>query len=359
MTQYTWDCDALGNPQGPPVLTDTDEGDGTVANPGHNNTLYNGPGGQAGSNLDYSNKTFQAFTNVYLWTGALFKSSYHISYNPVTKEQITFGNDWTMSFLAIKLTEILAKIPVPMFATILEVSSGTVVATSSDAKIISDDKKRVFSLFEIRDPFMQDFAGYINSMYPPLNNPPLQLGQIASRLAQMPKKSMDLHPRIYVDRVLNGTNWKIEMNTVRFGGGDYLFVTYLNVDAVEADVIQMSLQTGYMMLGIIIAFLMLGTLFATIVSRQLNLVARQIDLLKQLKFGEVLDKDSGIKGRSFVYELAALQESFHEMVTVFAQTIKKSSGLRTGQSSFGLNNGGGNSIESVKLRKRISTRNES
>ncbi|KAJ3020028.1 UNVERIFIED_CONTAM: hypothetical protein HDU68_010396 [Siphonaria sp. JEL0065] len=331
MTLYSWNCDPTGTPTSsysPPSL---EPGNGTVSNPGHNSTLQNALGGTSGANLVYSNKTFEGHSNVYLRDGVLHKSFMKIAYNPVTNEQVVFGNDWTMNYLSSELQKILMAIPVPMFAAIIEVKSGYVVATSSNQSLVSSDGSTVLSLYDIQDPFIQDFSEYINSLYKPEHNPPSQMGQMEVKLSR--------GNNIFVDRVIAGSTWKLEMNTLMFGGANYLFLTYLSLDAIEEEVLQMSRTTGFIMLGILIAFLCSGYLFSWVISRQLQLVAKQILLLKQLKFKEVLDKNSGIKQRSFLFELAGLQESFHEMVLVFAQTIKASQSMRAlptvGQSSQG------------------------
>ncbi|KAJ3076373.1 hypothetical protein HDU99_001356, partial [Rhizoclosmatium hyalinum] len=47
-----------------------------------------------------------------------------------------------------------------------------------------------------------------------------------------------------------------------------------------------------------------------------------------LKFSEVLDREDGVKGRSFIFELADLQQAFFEMATAFAQSLKASMSVR-------------------------------
>ncbi|KAJ3047710.1 hypothetical protein HDU99_009413 [Rhizoclosmatium hyalinum] len=134
--------------------------------------------------------------------------------------------------------------------------------------------------------------------------------------------------KIYIDRNVNGINWMLEMKVMSLIGQRFIFAVYMNVDYVETDIKYSGRKTGFMMLGIILAFLCLGGLFSWTIASQLGLVAKQIDLLKQLKFNEVLDRESGVKGRSFIYELANLQQAFFEMATAFAQSLKTSLNIR-------------------------------
>ncbi|ORY41340.1 hypothetical protein BCR33DRAFT_852329 [Rhizoclosmatium globosum] len=297
--------------------------DGTVNNPGNNNTLWIGPGGMQGSNLNFSDPNSSGYSNIYLFEQKIFVSAYHIAVNRMTNEQVTFGADWTMTFLTKRLTQILATIPYPMFCAIVEPFTGYIVTLSSNASLTSDDQSSILSLNDVQDPFMQDFSSYLNTTYKGY--------ELVDQL-KAATNLVSVSP-LFTSRKLQNANWQLQMQSVLFGKSPYLFLTYLNVDAVEIEVSQVSTRTGYIMLGIILAFLLAGTLFSVTVSSQLNLVRKQIGMLKQLKFHEVLDKESGVKGRSFIHELADLQQSFHEMVQVFASTIKTSQSLRSGQPS--------------------------
>ncbi|KAJ3296096.1 hypothetical protein HDU79_007522 [Rhizoclosmatium sp. JEL0117] len=323
MTQYTFNCTPEGDPYGSPVLVNTAISDGTVNNPGNNNTLVTGPGGSQGSNLNFSDPNSSGYSNIYLFEQNIFVSAYHIGVNRITNEQVTFGADWTMTFLTKRLTQILSTIPYPMFCAIVEPFTGYIVTLSSNARLISDDQSSILTLYDVQDPFVQDFSLYLNTTYK---------GQELIDQLEAATNVVLVSP-LFTSRKLQNANWQLQMQSVLFGKSPYLFLTYLNVDAVEIEVSQVSTRTGYIMLGIILAFLLAGTLFSVTVSSQLNLVRKQIGMLKQLKFHEVLDKESGVKGRSFIHELADLQQSFHEMVQVFASTIKTSQSLRSGQPS--------------------------
>ncbi|KAJ3080209.1 hypothetical protein HDU99_008976, partial [Rhizoclosmatium hyalinum] len=104
----------------------------------------------------------------------------------------------------------------------------------------------------------------------------------------------------------------------------------MDVESFQKQVQETSDKTGLAMLGIIVAFVTLGCLFALVITRQLGLVAVQIDMLKNLKFSEVLDKESGVKSRSFVFEL----EAFQEMVAVFAKSLTTSHSLQKGPQTY-------------------------
>ncbi|KAI9340230.1 hypothetical protein BDR26DRAFT_861500, partial [Obelidium mucronatum] len=317
LTIYTWKCTPDGTPLFPPISGNEDVGNRTIASPGNNNTLQNDIGGTTGANLDYSNDTAQSHTDVFIWDKALYKTTYDIGVNPVTKQKVVFGNDWTMEFVSKQLTQIMAQVPYPTFCAIIEISTGHVVSTSTaNLTYLSSDALNILAYDEIESPFLKDFASYLDQEYK-ASSKQGKLKNLQNRLDTEFAKSTD---NLYVNRPLFNEVWKAEMKTLDFDGEKLLFVLYLNMDAVESKISRMSTQTGFILLGIIIGFIVLGTLFSLTISRQLGLVSKQIGLLMQLKFSEVLDKQSGIKGRSFVYELAGLQESFHEMAPSASST---------------------------------------
>ncbi|ORY47483.1 hypothetical protein BCR33DRAFT_97963 [Rhizoclosmatium globosum] len=139
-----------------------------------------------------------------------------------------------------------------------------------------------------------------------------------------------MNGKLIMTRTFLGTDWLLQVDNIEYYNQVLVLITYMDLHAFEKKVRETSERTGFAMLGIILAFVCGGCLFAVVITKQLDLVAKQIDLLKNLKFNEVLDKNSGLKGRSFVLELAKLQEAFHEMVTVFAKTLKTSQSLQKG-----------------------------
>ncbi|KAJ3285012.1 hypothetical protein HDU79_007688 [Rhizoclosmatium sp. JEL0117] len=262
-----WMCDPTGLPIAPPVFSF----------PGTNITEALLPGGSFKANIDYSNKTWSGFTSIFVASGQLLKSSLQIAVNPVTKEQVTVGNDC--------------------------------------------DGLGILPLTAVNNSFAQDLSIYFLSSYP-ANNSQSQMVKFVATMDQAKRVKM------YVDRNVNGENWMLELKVMSLLGQRFIFAVYMNVDFVEADIKTSGQRTGFMMLGIILAFLLLGGLFSWAIASQLGLVAKQIDLLKQLKFSEVLDREDGVKGRSFIFELADLQQAFFEMATAFAQSLKASMSVR-------------------------------
>ncbi|ORY42382.1 hypothetical protein BCR33DRAFT_309156 [Rhizoclosmatium globosum] len=200
LTYFTFNCDSNGAPYYPPVAIDYTPGDGTVSNPGNNNTLQNAPGGNSGKGINYFNDSYESFSSVYAQAGILYKSYYAIAVNGVTKEKVVFVNDWTISFLSGQLKSVVDSIPFPMFAGIVEIDTGSVVGTSSNANILSADGSDILELNQINDPFMSDFAQYINDTFQPKGNLTQQLSVIAHT-------TQTLH----CNRKFDGKNWRLEL----------------------------------------------------------------------------------------------------------------------------------------------------
>ncbi|KAJ3287462.1 hypothetical protein HDU79_005678 [Rhizoclosmatium sp. JEL0117] len=313
LTNYVWQVDANGNKIGTP------DNHGTSQD--NNNTLYYGPTGASGANIDFSNANWHGFSDVNLISGRLWKTSLRVVVNLITNEKVITGNDMTMDFLSDKLQTIVEASPYPVVIDVIEISTGFVVASWPRVQAIAEDGSRILRYNEISSIILQDFSAYVDSFK-----------TAASPLSTLADGISALHQKhgLFVDRYVNGSKYILQLNIVQYGTQKLLTVLYLNTDDFNAQVTDTSTKTGYMIGGIILAFVFGGYLFSITITRQLDLVSRQINLLKCLKFSEVLDKDSGVKGRSFVFELANLQEAFHEMVTVFADTLKASNSLRQG-----------------------------
>ncbi|ORY38002.1 hypothetical protein BCR33DRAFT_789400 [Rhizoclosmatium globosum] len=321
MTAYTYLCDSNGTPIGSPISVDFSAGNGTLENAGNNNTLANAVGGITGVNLEYALGEDQGFTSTYVFSGSAFKTAYYFVTNQVTGEQTTFGNDWTLDFISNQIRTILSIVSFPIFAAVIECDTGTVIGTSSLIPTVQNDT--ILKINEINDPFFQDFSQFVNTTnrYGTVNNLPPQLSIIASYIGEYFPGTANW----FVERKIGTANWKLGMNAYVLNGKQLLFIVYMNIDSVEQQLNKLSAQTGYMMIGIIGSFVVVGILFAILISRQLYVVVKQIQLLKDLKFREVLGGSAEIKNRSFIYELAELQKCFHSMVLVFSDLLKKNS----------------------------------
>ncbi|KAJ3079847.1 hypothetical protein HDU99_009951, partial [Rhizoclosmatium hyalinum] len=274
------------------------------------------------ANVDYKNKTWSGYSSIFVTSAQILKSSIQIAVNPVTKEQVTVANDWTMNFVSVRLYRITSTIPYPTFAGFLDVTSGKLVASSDPSiDLLTSDGRDILNLVNVKNNFAQDLASYFVSSFQSNTT----MAQVLDFVQNMDQSGTN---KIYVNRYINGVNWLLELRVMPLLGQRFIFAVFINIDFVQADIKASGEKTGYMMLGIILAFLILGSLFSWTIAYQLGLVAKQIDLLKQLKFTEVLDKETGIKGRSFIFELADLQQAFFEMATAFAKSLKSSYSVR-------------------------------
>ncbi|KAJ3288702.1 hypothetical protein HDU79_004628 [Rhizoclosmatium sp. JEL0117] len=321
MTFYTYLCDTNGTPIGSPIYTNTSPGNGSLSNPGNNNTLANAVGGNVGVNLEYPLGEAFGYTDTYVFAGNPFKTVYYFVTNPTTGEQVTFGNDWTLSFISLQIQNIISIVAFPIFAAVIECDTGTVIGTSSQIPLIQNGT--ILKINEINDPYFQDFSKFVNTTdhYGTVNNLPATLNIIASFIGEYFPGTANW----FVDRKIGGATWKLGMNAYGLNGKQLLFVIYMNVDSVESQMSTLSNITGYMMIGIIGGFVTIGILFAYMISAQLYRVVSQIMLLKDLKFQEAIGSSVDSKGHSFIYELAELQKSFKQLVSVFSDLLKRNS----------------------------------
>ncbi|KAJ3132299.1 hypothetical protein HK100_005458 [Physocladia obscura] len=304
-TNASWVTSYLATPDGVPFQVD-----GGV--PGVNKTAL--------FKLNYSQPFSSIFSPTYNIFGLVLKTVVCLAVNQDTGEKIGVAADWLVSDISKNVITVINTIPYPIFVAVLEISSAYILASSSTAQVIASDFSSVLTVNQVEDPFFQDVCKILNITYGTDKSVTQQLSAISN--------SLSLEGSLSYVRNLNGATWKVEAYLINSTVGNMLFIEYLNVDAVESDLTKTSRKTGLIMLGVIVGVLIIGILFAIIISRQLGIVATQIIMLKQLKFQEALSKDAGIKSRSFVYELAGLQESFYEMVTVFAKILRTSNNLQ-------------------------------
>ncbi|KAJ3072821.1 hypothetical protein HDU98_002845 [Podochytrium sp. JEL0797] len=299
--------------------------DGSLENPGNNHALSNALGGLSGANLEYALGPVKGFSNIYYFQGGLFKSSYAYTRNRVTNQLMTFGNDWALAFILTQISNILSTVSFPIFAAVVECETGYVLGTSSPAALFDAQTGNIFHIQDIDDQFFGDFSGFVNSTFRfgPVNDLPSQL----STLQVYIDTYFPVSQNYFVDRKINGANWKLGLKAYEVLNHQLLFVIYMNTDLVETELNSISKTTGYIILGIILAFVLVGVMFALLVTHQLSVVSGQILLLKDLKFKEVLGSNAEIKSRSFIFELAELQKCFYSMVIAFSGALKGNSSL--------------------------------
>ncbi|KAJ3135947.1 hypothetical protein HK100_002226 [Physocladia obscura] len=269
--------------------------------------------------LNYKQSYSSYISPSYSLEGLILKTLVYVAINEKTGETVAVTSDWVVSSISSTIINTVATIPYPTFVAVLEVNTAYVLATTSTAQVLSSDLSTILTLDQVDDPFFKDICNILNLKYPNMN--------ITQQIAMI-SSSLLLETAYSVLRTVNGGNWRTEIYLINSTVGQMLFMEYLDVDAVESDLNATSINTGLIMLGVILTVLIFGIAFAIVISQQLQMVSKQIIMLKQLKFLEVLEKNTGVKNRSFVYELAGLQELFHEMVVVFANTLKVSNSLQ-------------------------------
>ncbi|KAJ3068573.1 hypothetical protein HDU98_008285, partial [Podochytrium sp. JEL0797] len=311
-TVSTYACDPSGTILWNQLISNrTSVGNGLLANPGNNNTIKNAVGGLSRANLEYAKGATIGVTPPLLQDNQLIKSSLAYSINSVTGERVVFGNDWSLKLVSNQIINIISIVSFPVFAAVIKQDTGTVLATSSLAPLFDETTQHIYTINQIQDPFFQDFSVLVNSTFTfgLIDDLPAQLDNIYQYLSYYYPGSNNM----FLDRHIHGANWKLAMNPFNMLGQQYLVIVYMNTDSVEVQLGKQSTSTGYVIAGIIVAFVIVGGLFSILIGRQLAVVSRQIQLLRDLKFKEVLGGGDEVKDRSFIYELAELQKCFYQM----------------------------------------------
>ncbi|KAJ3068572.1 hypothetical protein HDU98_008284 [Podochytrium sp. JEL0797] len=262
-TVSTYACDPSGTILWNELISNrTSVGNGLLANPGNNHTIRNAVGGISVANLEYAKGPTTGVTPPYLQDNQLIKSSLAYSINSVTDHQHH------------------QHCAIPVFAA--------------------------FVINQIQDPFFQDFSVLVNSTFTfgLIDDMPAQLEIIYqyvnyySGIANM-----------FLTRHIHDANWKLAMNPFNMLGQQFPMIVYMNTDSVEVRLGKQSTYTGYVIAGIIVAFVIIA-------------------LLRDFKFTKILGGRDDFKDRSFIYELAELQKCFYQMVVKFSDLLKSSNNMQ-------------------------------
>ncbi|KAJ3118374.1 hypothetical protein HDU96_002216 [Phlyctochytrium bullatum] len=304
------------------VDTINDPGTG-YDHPGTNGTLlYEGTHG-----VNWSDFTTCKISTVYEWYGELYKTSLSVTQNPVSREVVLVGNDWTLGFLGRKINESLAQIGYTMFMAAVEPSTGRIIATSNSSIKLSIGESpnvRVRMYNETDNSFLFDFSRWLNesdfstSVAGGGNE---RIGDHRLLISHLNRTGVPL----LTTRLLNNINFSLRIGliSVPFDANRFwLAIQYMDLDAVAAPLRQASKLTEVSIFTIMGGVVIISTVFAFTVARQIEIVVRQILTLKDLRFQEVLNREKGVKVTSFVSELADLQNSFFAMVLSFAEKLR-------------------------------------
>ncbi|KAJ3097097.1 hypothetical protein HK100_005433 [Physocladia obscura] len=296
-------------------------GNGTIYDAGNNGTLefeynFGAPGGR----VNFSDLSTHFFLSIYAWQKSAYKTAVALAYNHVTKEEILVGNDWTVTQVGTMLQNILSQIPYPMFVVALEAQTGYLIGTSDGASVLNAAQDGIIKVTESNGVFLLDLCSYINATFPNL--------LLSDQLNQISRIINATQLPIMFNRQINGAQYAVRLDLAPIVWDEaWLTAQYLNMDSVKQNLNKSSKTTEIVILSIIVVAISVGSLFAYVIARQLNLVSTQINKLKHMRFLEVLEKEKGFQNASFVRELAHLQISLHEMVSIFATTLKTSNSL--------------------------------
>ncbi|KAJ3063706.1 hypothetical protein HDU98_000495 [Podochytrium sp. JEL0797] len=196
--------DASGNPLGAPILTDTNPGDNTLANPGNNGSLLLL---LDGLNFSPTSPNSTLFGPSYLLDGAVAQTLYQFAVNPATSEHVVFANDWTLTFLSSQITNITSIVTFPVFVAVIDASTGIVLGTSSLAPLTTSTT--ILRIDQINDPFFSDFSSLATKQFPSPS--------FTQSLLQLLTYEQQHYPGTlnwFLTRSVNAANWKLSINSL-------------------------------------------------------------------------------------------------------------------------------------------------
>ncbi|KAJ3209720.1 hypothetical protein HDU67_005978 [Dinochytrium kinnereticum] len=246
----------------------------------------------------------------------VYVRSFSSSTNNVTLETAVVGCEWPLEPMGFRVNTILDKFQYTMFATVIEIDTGSVLLTSDNSTLVSSNN--VITLNELQNPFLKDFSGWVSSKY--------HGSDVRDRARSLNEDLLRIDGDITATRSVNHETFF--MRASRIGLSQFNFksswvvVIYISLDDINSQLRGAYQKTEVIVFSIMGGVVFMGTLFAFLMSRQIKLVVRQIITLKDLRFNEVLTQERSMKRTSFVLELADLQHSFCEMVLTFADHIK-------------------------------------
>ncbi|KAI9350593.1 hypothetical protein DFJ73DRAFT_831981 [Zopfochytrium polystomum] len=293
-TLLTYTCDDDGNTIAiKDILTSQDE---TYDNPGTNGTLLYGGNSVFGYNMNFSDFDFHRMGGVYLYLGDVAKTAVAIAYNPTLGEETIVGSDWEMDTVRQQVLKQFAQQPDLAFVAAMEALTGRIVASSTGAEFSNKTRTSLSSssnfttptFDSLDEPFFEDLTNKLLSLFPEA------------------KGSTYLADTLF-DKLMStyGTNGTLSYST-NVGGRSYLarvdltevlwdepwvVVQYLDVDRVLATVNRASTTAEILILSVVAVAVLLGTVFAVLVARQIQMVAKSISKLRDVGFTEALVKE--------------------------------------------------------------------
>ncbi|KAJ3099698.1 hypothetical protein HDU97_002867 [Phlyctochytrium planicorne] len=267
----------------------------------------------------------RGFSKAYAWRNGAYLRSISQGFNSITLETAIFGVDWPMEKIGKRIAKIIERYKYSMFVAMLEINSGNIVLTTDNSTVATANNFK--AIYDIGRFFGADINDWI-----------LSRSQLLSEGISTVAKDLSGGNDIVSRRTVDGQNYLLRTSRLPFSQqfnftSDWILFVYLNLDEVNSKLKGDYDKTEIIVFSIMGGVVVLGTLFAFFMSRQIKLVVRQIVTLKDLKFQEVLTHEKSMKRTSFVLELADLQHSFCEMVLTFAAHLKFSGAIQTPSAS--------------------------
>ncbi|KAI8834695.1 hypothetical protein BC829DRAFT_406939 [Chytridium lagenaria] len=105
----------------------------------------------------------------------------------------------------------------------------------------------------------------------------------------------------------------------------WIIVQFLNIQTLRDDLTSMNQDVQKFLFPVATVVILVGTLLALFISRQINIASQEFYLLSEFEFKSILQPPRHAVDRVLlpIYEFVELQESFHQMVTKLMHMSKQ------------------------------------
>ncbi|KAJ3102724.1 hypothetical protein HDU97_000337 [Phlyctochytrium planicorne] len=236
------------------------------------------------------------------------------------QNQVLIGADLSTYIFQRQIDVFSKNFPFPMVVAIFDVSSGAILASSVDMKLV-DDHGDIVKYNDTKIPYFQDFASFVKTDF-------------GGSLTKLWEQSVATRAHIAIKTSLR--SYTASANTIvslQDTAHSWIIVAYLNADAVSFEYSSATKRTEAYVFVLMTSLWILGSMFFIAVSLSLHRIVNELKNIRDLKFRDLEQTDQGIARHSLIREISILQESFRFMIETLTDHRRKRSVMPERQSS--------------------------
>ncbi|KAI9179432.1 hypothetical protein H9P43_004754 [Blastocladiella emersonii ATCC 22665] len=299
---------------------------------------YNGSTGDWVTIVDPAKPAQVSWTPVYVWSSVSWLTCSRPMYDAQGRYIGVVSTDMELTFMNQLLNERTVAVTRPTLMYAFEAKTEYIIGTSSASLDIF--KRDTLGVPQM--PFtLSELAGIKSDLI--LSALKKYLTDAGTPLAKVTNTTLRV-------RALNDTNlvWMVNTQTIQRNTVNWVIVQVMNEEEVMHDINQSGYSAAGAVLGLLVACVLLGVMFALGFSRSLARVTRELHHITETDFGSIDLSKATVEQPSMIRENLAIQQSFFNMVRAFSKASADNRSLRGSTT-------GGTTTQSVSMWRNNGT----